>query len=87
MSIELTGGETKRLDIQLTPIYAPPQPATLDGYITDEETDAGIAGASVELVNYVSATTDASGYFRIESIEPGIYTVRISHPDYATTEI
>jgi protocatechuate 3,4-dioxygenase beta subunit len=87
MPIQLEEGETKRLDVQLTSVYAPPQPAILHGYIADAETGEGIAGASVELIGYVSATTDASGYFKIESIEPGEYLVRISHPDYNTMEV
>lgn len=86
MPIELMPGETKRLDAQLTPIYVPPQPATLHGYITNIEIGGGIPGATVELVGYTSAVSDTAGYFRIE-IEPGEYLVRISHPDYATVEI
>jgi protocatechuate 3,4-dioxygenase beta subunit len=87
MTIQLAEGETRRLDAALAPVYVPPQPAVLEGYITDAETGEGIAGANVELVNYVSVLTDATGYFRIESINPGEYLVRISHPDYNAVEI
>lgn len=87
MPIQLKEGETRRLDAQLTPVYVPPQPAALEGYITNGETSGGIAGATVELVGYTSAATDAAGYFRIEGIEPGEYLIRISHPSYETVEI
>lgn len=85
MSIQLGEGETKRLDVALTPI--PPTPAVLDGYITNGETGAAITGAIVEMVGYTSATTNTVGYFKIGNIEPDEYLVRISHPDYETVEI
>jgi hypothetical protein len=85
MPIQLGEGETRRLDVTLTPI--PLQPATLDGYVVEEGTNEAIVGASVELVGYTSATTNTAGYFKIDNIEPGEYLVRISHPDYQTIEV
>ena len=87
MSITLTAGETKRVDASLTPVYVPPQPATLWGYVTDASTGAGIRDVTVEVVGVPFAYSDANGRYEILDIPAGTYTVRFSHPDYETKEI
>ena len=87
MSITLTAGQTKRLDTSLTPVYVPPLPATLWGYVKDAQTGIGIQDVTVEVVGVSSAYSDANGRYEILDIPAGTYTVRFSHPDYVTKEI
>lgn len=57
---------------------------TLQGLVQDEQT-AGIAGASVTLLNTTrGASTDSEGRYRITHIAPGQYTIKISAIGYAT---
>lgn len=82
MTITLAAGETRQLNVALTPL--PPEPARLYGYVTDAAMAQPISGALVELtgvVNY-SDITDAAGYYDIIGIAPGSYTVRVSAAGY-----
>ena len=54
----------------------------IDGYVTDIETGAPLAGATVA-ADGVSTTTDANGYYRIE-LAPGEYTVTVSASGYVS---
>ena len=83
MSITLSEGETKRLDVGLTPL--PPEPATLYGKVTDADTGSGVSGATVSITGpggSYSDTTDYGGNYRIEGIVPGTYSGLVIHPDY-----
>jgi protocatechuate 3,4-dioxygenase beta subunit len=84
MTIEFSPGETKQLNVSLTPI--PVAPASLQGQVTDAATGQPIAGVLVEIVGLGSVTTLADGTYGIIGIPPGTYTVRFSHPDYETVE-
>jgi len=59
---------------------------TVEGTVVNQATGNGIAGASVTLqqggYNVYSATTDAQGYFRIESVKDGAYSARYTAPGY-----
>ena len=58
------------------------------GRLVRRETGEPVIGASVLIVGTTQgAMTDLSGYFQILRIAPGIYTLRISHLDFTTTEI
>lgn len=71
-----------------------PEPADVDGTITDARTDAGVENASVTLVDdengSVAATvTDTSGDYAVEGVDPGTgYTVDVEVDGYsdATSE-
>ena len=66
--------------IRLTRIAAP---GTIQGYVidvTDPTTPIRVPNASVRVVNnetgaYEIATTDAEGFYRVEDLDPGEYTV------------
>jgi len=60
----------------------------IKGNITDKETGEEIPGVSVLVVGTVfGAATDPFGEFAILRLEPGTYTLKISHIDYNTVEI
>ena len=62
-------------------LSAAQQPTTLSGIVSDQ-TAASVAGARVELVNGLvvtrSVATDSEGRYRVEGLQPGEYTVRVS---------
>jgi hypothetical protein len=63
-----------------------------DGVVRDRVTNAGIRGASVEIVNessglVVPTKTDARGYFYSGVLSPGSYAIRVSSPAYRSVEI
>lgn len=83
MSITLVEGQTKTLDVGLTPL--PPAPATLYGKVTDAVTGSAVSGATVSITGpggTYSDTTDYAGNYRIEDIVPGTYSGLVTHPDY-----
>jgi len=88
MSITLSEGQTKKLDISLTPVYVPPEPATLYGTVTEAGSGYAISGALVEVVGTgLSDYTISNGSYQITNIPAGTYTIRFSHPDYDTKEV
>jgi iron complex outermembrane recepter protein len=55
---------------------------TLDGYITNTKGEKlDFAVIYLENTNY-AAVTDPSGYYKIENIVPGDYTIKVSHTSY-----
>jgi hypothetical protein len=61
--------------------------AGIQGTIKDPQ-GAVIPGASVEvtspsLIGKKSAVTDAGGYYRIEQLPPGVYSVTVNAPGFA----
>ncbi len=72
------------------PLSAQSTQGSVVGSVTDPS-GAGIAGASVQVVNqgnaYVRETqTDASGAYRVSGIEPGIYRVVVTAPGFNALE-
>ena len=57
----------------------PPGKATLHGRITDAQTGAAIQGIGMSFDGY-TGTSDATGYYLIENITPGEYSVTFSDP-------
>ena len=87
MPITLSPGEEKSLDVHLTRL--PPEAARLYGFVRKAVIYTPIVGATVTLIGPVTyqATTGTDGYYDISPIDPGTYTVEISHPDYETLVI
>jgi Ca-activated chloride channel family protein len=60
----------------------------IKGTITDKKTGEGIIGASVMVVgSNFGAMTDFEGKYVIRRLQPGTYTVKISHLDYDILEV
>jgi len=59
--------------------------ASLNGKITDSETNEELIGANILIMNStVGASTDMDGSYSIRNINPGIYSVRVSYISYQT---
>jgi len=60
----------------------------IKGTVTDKETKQPVIGASVLVVGTTrGAMTNGDGKFVISQLEPGIYTLRITHVHYQTVEV
>ena len=60
----------------------------IKGTIVDKETGEPVVGASVLVVGTTTgAMTDPDGFFQILRMDPGTYTLRISHTNYVTVEV
>ncbi len=70
-------------------LSAAQQPTSISGVVSDQ-TGASVAGASIELVSGLVATrsvaTDRDGRYRVESLQPGEYTIRVTAPGFQSTE-
>ncbi len=61
---------------------------SIKGRITHKETGLPVIGATVLVVGTTSgAMTDFDGYYQILRLEPGTYTLRVSHLEFQTVEI
>ncbi len=67
------------------------QQSTLRGFVTDGVTEQALQGASVALLDAAGglqgAVTDGDGYYVIQRINAGTYTLRISFIGYETIEL
>ena len=60
----------------------------ITGTITDKATGAPVVGASVQVIGTGrGSTTDFDGKYVVAQLEPGTYTLRISHLEYNTIEV
>ncbi|MDH4035627.1 MAG: TonB-dependent receptor, partial [candidate division Zixibacteria bacterium] len=60
----------------------------IKGTITDKETGEGVVGASVSIAGTsFGAMTNFEGKYTIRRLEPGKYTVKISHLEYNVVEV
>ena len=60
----------------------------IKGRVTNKDNGEPVLGASVLIVGTTQgAMTDLDGYFQILRVEPGNYTLRISHLDFVTVEV
>ncbi|UCC44495.1 MAG: carboxypeptidase-like regulatory domain-containing protein, partial [Candidatus Zixiibacteriota bacterium] len=60
----------------------------IKGRITDSESGEPVIGASVLIVGTTQgAYTDVDGYYTILRVDPGTYSLRITHVDYKTVEV
>lgn len=56
---------------------------TLSGKVLDANTGKALADVKVNLAEHKkSATTDSEGVFKINDLEPGVYTFSINHDGY-----
>lgn len=85
MSIELKAGETKRLDVKLTPLV---QTGIIQGYVVDAETGEHIPSAAIYLDGEFAlySWTDDVGGYRIADIPYGTHTVTVEANNYQTTD-
>ncbi len=60
--------------------------ATLTGTVVDDTTHQPIAGATVTVDTVLTATTDASGAFKISEVPSGIADYTVQAPGYALIE-
>ncbi|NJO89381.1 MAG: hypothetical protein HC831_10825 [Chloroflexia bacterium] len=61
---------------------------TIEGFVTDSETDAPISGVLVEVITgekIISSTSDNNGGFKLEGLLAGTYTVKFSKDGYLST--
>ena len=66
-------------------IYA--QNSNVSGFITDEETGEALIGANVFIVETGNGmSTDKNGYYVLQNINPGSYTLMVSYIGYATLQ-
>src|SRR5215216_784683 len=68
-----------------------PATGTITGRITDKETQAGVAGATVEALTgtgraAASAVTDADGQYRL-TVPPGSYAIVVTMVGYETQRL
>jgi iron complex outermembrane receptor protein len=77
------------LAIAPSTLRAAQQTAAISGHVSDQ-TGASVAGAKVELVSGVvgirSIVTDSNGRYRVEGLQPGDYTVRVTAPGFQSSE-
>jgi outer membrane receptor protein involved in Fe transport len=60
----------------------------IKGRVTNQDTGEPVLGASVLIVGTTQgAMTDLEGYFQILRVDPGTYTLRISHLEFVTVEV
>ncbi|HET6348272.1 MAG TPA: carboxypeptidase regulatory-like domain-containing protein, partial [Candidatus Krumholzibacteria bacterium] len=56
---------------------------TIEGTIKDGKTGDALVGAAVGVVNTnLGATTDLDGHYKIENVNPGIYSLRVRYANY-----
>jgi iron complex outermembrane receptor protein len=64
-------------------LYA--QGGKLSGFITDQETGEALIGANVFIAETGNGmSTDKNGYYVLQKISPGSYTLMVSYIGYAT---
>lgn len=77
----VTAGATLTLNFQL--LRADPLPGRLRGRVTNAE-GAGVAGATVQILEGPSTTTNAEGNYELNGLAPGERSVRVSKDGYQT---
>ncbi len=60
----------------------------IEGVVTDKDTGQPVFGASVQIVGtMLGDMTDTDGKYSIKGVEPGIYTLRVTHISYLSVDI
>ena len=60
---------------------------TIDGRVVAASTAAPVSGATVMLVGQVTVTSDSRGAFRLSSVPPGRYSLRVAALGYTDQEL
>lgn len=71
----------------LTSVVTFSQTATVKGKVTDVETNEGAVGALVQFSPELKAKTDIDGFYTIENVPYGKYTVTLSMATYETKTV
>lgn len=76
------------LILTLSPVSGWAQSAVITGQVTDQQ-DAALAGATITatqsgVATPVLAVTDMRGEFRLEPLRPGVYTITVTLPGFAS---
>ena len=75
----------KNIILEETPVAAI-ENGTIIGKVTDERTGEELIGASVSLKGTTKGTyTNKNGYYEINDVKPGKYTIAVSYIGYSTT--
>ncbi|MFF2481384.1 carboxypeptidase regulatory-like domain-containing protein [Paenibacillus sp. NPDC058071] len=87
ISLAVTAGQTKTVNISLSPITG-----QVSGIVTDGTTGAAIPNASIRIANaegltLQTAMTDSAGAYTITSLSPGSYSVFFGASGYALKTI
>lgn len=92
LPVVLHARETQTVDVSLDPL-PPPEAGGVEGFVIDAQSGAPLKGAEVEvLVPIVDthpgrlffAVTDEQGYYRIDQVPPGVWTVQARLDGYQT---
>jgi protocatechuate 3,4-dioxygenase beta subunit len=80
-------GQTTAVDVNLLP-----DPGSITGNVTDQETGAVLAGTSLKIVNSsgitdASVTTDGNGQYVVDSLAPGYYVITFSSDGHGTKTV
>ncbi len=79
-TVQVWSGQTTGLNIALTPLEAG---GRIQGTVIDYQTGLGVEGARIDVEpGERVAYTDSSGRYIISMLEPGTYTMTVSHSDY-----
>lgn len=80
--VALKHGKLTQLDVELFPVGS----LTVSGKVIRNFKKKVVAGADVLLLGAQNwtGTTAADGTFSIPGVQPGLYTVAVSHPDYGS---
>ncbi|MCA0989644.1 carboxypeptidase regulatory-like domain-containing protein [Guptibacillus algicola] len=75
VGFNVEAGETKTLNVELIS-----NPGALEGTVTDATTSDPLQGTTVQVVDargvtVASALTDGSGFYQVENLSPGMYSV------------
>lgn len=75
------------LSLPLPNVISAQSGASVNGYITDEQTGETLISANIAIIELNRGTsTNTSGYFSITNIEPGTYTIVASYIGYRQYE-
>ena len=76
------------LSCLITAAAAQPDKGGLNGKISDTKTGELLAGAVVEIVGVKRGTlTGEQGYYTIEDLPAGVYTIKVSYIGYQTRQV
>ncbi len=69
-------------------LYAANQTYRIAGYVMDQKSREGLAGANITIVNTtVGATTDLDGFFQLPPLPAGAYQIKVTYMGYSSKTI
>ena len=82
VSLTVSNGANSDTESKVDYITVSPNVGNLEGYVTAYGTSDPIENVAVDIASF-STSTNAAGYYLIETIPSGTYDVSFSHPDYS----